>query len=70
MYFDLNQTSLMYADELLKSNNIPNKNRLVRNIQILQVFFLQDLQDLALNLASLARKASFSVQDLQDMYNI
>ena len=28
-----------------------SKNRLERNIQILQVFFLQDLQDLAQNLA-------------------
>ena len=29
----------------------PSKNRLARNMQILQVFFLQDLQDLSLNLA-------------------
>ena len=34
----------------------PSKNRLVRIIHILQVFFLQDLQDLAQNLASLALK--------------
>ena len=29
---------------------MPSKNRLASNMQILQVFFLQDLQDLALNL--------------------
>ena len=62
---------------------VPSKNRLARNIQVLQAFFLQNL---ALNLVAtylanlalkmklflqdfllLARKASFSVQDLQDM---
>ena len=29
---------------------LPSKNRLARNMHILQVFFLQDLQDLALDL--------------------
>ena len=29
----------------------PSKNHLAINMQVLQVFFLQDLQDLALNLA-------------------
>ena len=28
----------------------PSKNHLARNIQVLQAFFLQDLQDLVLNL--------------------
>ena len=38
-----------------------SKKRLARNMPILQIFFLQDLQDLALNLASLALKMySFS----------
>ena len=31
----------------------PSKNRLARNIQVLLVFFLQDLHDLALNLAQI-----------------
>ena len=34
----------------------PSKNHLARNMQVLQVFFSQDLQDLALNLARLALK--------------
>ena len=29
-----------------------SKNRLARNVQVMQVFFLQDLQDLELNLAT------------------
>ena len=33
--------------------SLPSKNHLARNMQILQVFFLQDLQDLALNLANI-----------------
>ena len=35
---------------------LPSKNLLARNMQILQVFFLQDLQDLAQTLVSLAVK--------------
>ena len=35
---------------IMLTNN-PTKNHLARNMQILQVFFLQDMQDLALNLA-------------------
>ena len=38
---------------------------LARNIQILQVFFLQDLQDLALNIASLALKMKLVLQDIK-----
>ena len=30
-----------------------SKNRLAKNIQVLQVFFLQDFQDLALNLTQI-----------------
>ena len=40
----------------------PSKNCLARNIQILQVFFLRDLQDLALNLAHILQ---VSIQVLQ-----
>ena len=58
------ENSISYIDDCLP---MASKNHLVRNIQILQVFFLQDLQDLALSLphilqglmqhlASLARK--------------
>ena len=39
----------------------PSKNRLARNIQILQVFSLQDVQNLALNLASLCTKNEASL---------
>ena len=49
---------------------IPSKNRLARNIQILQVFFLQDLQDLALNLASLALKMKLFMQDMKYLARI
>ena len=45
--------------------NIPSKNRLARNIRILQGFSLQDLQDLALNLASLALKMKLFLQDVK-----
>ena len=38
------------------SVRLASKNRLARNIHILQVFFLQDLHDLEQNLASLALK--------------
>ena len=37
-------------------NNIPSNNCLARNIQVLQVYFLQDLQDLALNLAQILQE--------------
>ena len=40
---------------------LPSKNRLARNIHILQVFFLQDLQDLA----SLALKMNLSLQNIK-----
>ena len=49
---------------------LPSKNRLARNIQILQVFFLQDLQDLALNLASLALKMKLFLQDMKNLARI
>ena len=41
----------------------PSKNRLERNMQILQVFFLQDLQDLA----SLALKMKLFLQDMKNL---
>ena len=41
-----------------KSFILPSKNRLARNIQVLQVFFLQDLQDLALNLAQILKSCT------------
>ena len=43
------------------------KQRLARNIQILQEIFLQDLQDLAINLASLALKMKLFLQDIKDL---
>ena len=46
---------------------LPSKNSLARNIQILQVFFLQDLQDLSLNLASLALKMKLFLQDMKNL---
>ena len=46
---------------------LPSKNHLARNIHILQVFFLQNLQDLAQNLASLALKMKFFLQDLNNL---
>ena len=42
----------------------PSKNRLARNIQMLQVFFLQDL---AQNLASLALKMKLFLQDMKNL---
>ena len=47
-----------------------SKNRLAKNIQILQVFFLQDLQDLALNLAILALKMKLFLQDMKNLARI
>ena len=47
---------------------IPSTNRLTRNIQILQVFCLQDLQDLALNLASLALKMKLFLARYEESY--
>ena len=46
---------------------IPSKNHLARNIQILQVFFLQDLQDLAQNLARCALKMKLFLQDIKSL---
>ena len=48
----------------------PSKNHLARNIQIFQVFFLQDLQDLAQNLASLALKMKLFLQDMKNLARI
>ena len=45
----------------------PSKNGLARNMQILQVFFLQDLQNLAQNLASLALKMKLFLQDMKNL---
>ena len=45
----------------------PSKNHLARNIQILQVFFLQDL---ALYLASLALKMKLFLQDMKNLANL
>ena len=47
--------------------SIPSKNRLAKNIEILQVFFLQDLQGLALNLASFALKMKLFLQDMKNL---
>ena len=49
---------------------IPSKNHLARNIQTLQVFFLQDLQDLAKNLACLALKMKLVLQDMKNLERI
>ena len=58
---------------------VPSKNRLARNIKILQVFFLQDLaqdlaqnlaQDLAQNLANLALKMKLFLQDMKNLARI
>ena len=46
---------------------LPSKNHLARNMQVLQVFFLQDLQDLALNLESLALKIKLFLQELKNL---
>ena len=48
----------------------PSKNRLARNIQTLQVFFLQNLQVLALNLASLAIKMKLFLQHMKNVARI
>ena len=47
----------------------PSKNHLARNMQlrVLQVFFIQDLQDVALNLARLALKMKFFLQELKNL---
>ena len=45
----------------------PSENHLARNMQVLQVFFLQDLQDLALNLASFALQMSLFLQELKNL---
>ena len=52
---------------------VPSKNGLARNILILLVFFLQDLQDLqdfALNLAILALKMKLFLKDLKNLARI
>ena len=46
---------------------LPGKNHLARSIQVLQVFLLQDLQDLALNLVSLALKMKLFLQELKNL---
>ena len=46
---------------------LPSKNHLARNMQVLQVFFLQDLQDIALNLESLALKMKLFLQELKNL---
>ena len=46
---------------------LPSKNGLARNILILQVFFLQDL---GLNLASLALKMKLFLQDMNNLARI
>ena len=45
----------------------PSKNHLARNIQFLQVFFLQALQDLSQNLATLALKMKLFLQDMNNL---
>ena len=46
---------------------VPSKNRSARNIQILQVFFLQNLQDLAINLASFELNMKLFLQDMKNL---
>ena len=48
----------------------PSKNHLARNIHLLQVFFLQDLQNLAQTLASLALKMKLFLQDMKNLARI
>ena len=48
-----NKTQVTRTTKIRLSVKTPNKNRLARDTQILQGFFLQDLQDLAISLASL-----------------
>ena len=43
---------------------------IIINIHILQVFFLQDLQDLTQNLASLALKIKLFLQDMKNLARI
>ena len=63
-------TNLPTFSQSAVGRSIPSKNRLARNMQILQVFFLQDLQDLALNLASLALKMKLFLQDIKNLARI
>ena len=63
-YLSLN---VKYCPEVLL---IPSKNRVARNMQILQVLFLQDLQDLVLNLANLALKMKLFFQDTKSFARI
>ena len=49
------------------ARSIVSKNHLARKLQVLQEFFLQDLQDLALNLASLALKMKLFLQELKNL---
>ena len=44
---------LKMAELFLVHESPSKKNRLAKNIQVLQVFFLQDFQDLALNLTQI-----------------
>ena len=55
---------------MLTKQPLPSKNRLARSIQILQVSFLQDLQDLVQNLASLALKMKLFLQDMKNLARI
>ena len=45
---------------------ILSKNHLARKMQVLQEYFLQDLQDLALNLVSLTLKMKLFLQELKN----
>ena len=45
------QSAFIWVSRSIASYSHPSKNCLVRNMQVLQMFFLQDLQGIALNLA-------------------
>ena len=53
------QTDVQFGDRIS-----PSKNCLARNMPVLEVFFVQDLQNVALNLASLALKMKLFLQDI------
>ena len=48
----------------------PSKNRLAKNMQVLQVFFLQDFQDIALNLAHILQVLPKMNLFLQEVKNL
>ena len=54
-----------HAHKYYATPGISSKNGPARNIQILQVFYLQDLQDLTLNLASLVLKMKLFLQNIK-----